>query len=228
MSDDTPTSTSVIRGVVFDYGGVLTTPVGDSIRAWLARDAIDPASFSRTLKEWLSRDAAPGTPVHRLETGELTVEEFDALLAARLVHVDGSEVEPVGLLAGLFSDVRTDPLMLGLVEQLVALGVEVALLSNSWGADDYPWDVVDRLFRTTVISGREGLRKPDPEAFALVLARMELRADQTVFVDDAEPNIDGARRIGMHAIHHTDAEVTRSALSALIPALAGYRPEENP
>ena len=138
MSDDTPTSTSVIRGVVFDYGGVLTTPVGDSIRAWLARDAIDPASFSRTLKEWLSRDAAPGTPVHRLETGELTVEEFDALLAARLVHVDGSEVEPVGLLAGLFSDVRTDPLMLGLVEQLGALGVEGALLSNSWGADEYP------------------------------------------------------------------------------------------
>jgi hypothetical protein len=44
-----------VDAAVFDYGGVLTTPVRDSIAAWLDRDAIDPASFSRTIKAWLSR-----------------------------------------------------------------------------------------------------------------------------------------------------------------------------
>ncbi|MFC6239266.1 HAD family hydrolase [Longivirga aurantiaca] len=216
-----------VRGVVFDYGGVLTTPVGDSIRAWLARAAIEPSSFSRTLKEWLSRDAPSGTPVHRLETGALSVDEFNVLLAERLVRLDGSPVEPDGLLKGLFADVRPDPAMIGLVERLSANGVEVALLSNSWGSDDYPWDVVDRLFRTTVISGRDGVRKPDRESFALVLDRMGLGADVTVFVDDAEPNVLGARRVGMRAIHHVDAASTRAELEELIPALTVDLTEES-
>ena len=61
-----------VAAVVFDYGGVLTSPVRDSIAAWLERDRIDPKSFSRALKAWLSRSAPEGTPIHRLETGELS------------------------------------------------------------------------------------------------------------------------------------------------------------
>ena len=50
-------SARVVDAVVFDYGGVLTLPVRESIDAWLEADGIDPASFSRTLKAWLSRGA---------------------------------------------------------------------------------------------------------------------------------------------------------------------------
>ena len=73
-----------IDAVLFDYGGVLTSPVKHSIASWLAADAIEPKSFSRTLQAWLSRDAEDGTPIHRLETGELSVADFEALLAAEL------------------------------------------------------------------------------------------------------------------------------------------------
>ncbi|HYO20691.1 MAG TPA: hypothetical protein VES02_18705, partial [Dermatophilaceae bacterium] len=68
--------TASVDVAVFDYGGVLTTPMSGSIAAWLDRDGIDPASFSRTLKAWLSRSAPDGTPIHRLETGELSSAEF--------------------------------------------------------------------------------------------------------------------------------------------------------
>jgi len=126
-----------IRAVILDFGGVLTTPIRDSIAAWLAADGIRPESFSSTLKEWLGRHAVPGTPIHRLETGELSEAEFDALLAARLSTYAGTPVDPVGVLQRLFGRLSRDEAMYRLVVDLKEAGLAVALLSNSWG-DIYP------------------------------------------------------------------------------------------
>ena len=216
-----------VEGVIFDYGGVLTTPVGDSIRAWLDREGVDPSTFSRAIKEWLSRDAAPGTPIHQLELGDLGIDEFNGLLAAKLALVDGGTVAPDGLLDRLFADVRVSVAMFDLVEELRDLGVRLALLSNSWG-DDYPWDELDRLFDTVVISGRVGMRKPDPEMFAHVLGLLDLDPAQVVLVDDADPNIAGATRAGLRAVHHLSVESTRDELSRLIPGLHPKATKETP
>ena len=207
-----------MRAVIFDYGGVLTNPVKQSIDAWLAADGIDPASFSRTLKAWLSRNAPDGTPIHRLETGELTDSEFDALFAAELTTLDGRPVAAQGLLKRLFAGMRPDPAMFALVEDLRAVGVRVALLSNSWG-NTYPRERIDALFEPVVISGEVGLRKPHAAIFELALERLGLPAEQAVFVDDAEPNVLGARAVGLTAIHHTDPDATRAALAGLVPDL---------
>lgn len=207
-----------VDAVVFDYGGVLTNRVRDSIAAWLEADGIEPASFSRTLKAWLSRDAAEGTPIHRLETGELTVEEFDVLLAAELTAVDGGPVRPVGVLARLFAGMRPDPEMFALAEDLRDVGVRVALLSNSWG-NTYPRERIDALFDPVVISGEVGLRKPLAPIYQLALERLDLPAGRVLFVDDAEPNVLGARTVGMQALLHADAAATRAAVAALVPDL---------
>lgn len=223
--------TRVVDAVVFDYGGVLTTPVRDSIGSWLAREAIDPGSFSRVLKAWLSRSSPAGTPIHRLETGELSIAEFDALLGAELRRHDGSPVPPVDLLKGLFADMRPDPAMFDLVEDLRRLGVRVALLSNSWG-NTYPREHIDALFDPVVISGEVGMRKPDPDIFEHLLTRLGVPADRVVFVDDAEPNTEGAGRLGLHTVLHTDPDTTRKELSRLVPELDGdhhsTEPKENP
>ncbi|MFF9850708.1 HAD family hydrolase [Streptomyces litmocidini] len=210
--------TARVEAVVLDYGGVLTGPVKESIAAWIEADGIDPASFSRTLKAWMSRGAPAGTPVHRLETGELTVAEFDALLAARLTTVDGRPVDPVGVLSRLFAGMRPDPAMFALVEELRALGVRVALLSNSWG-NTYPRERLDALLDPVVVSGEVGLRKPAAPIYELTLARLGVAAGNAVFVDDAEPNVLGARAVGMRAHLHVDAPSTRAALAALVPGL---------
>jgi putative hydrolase of the HAD superfamily len=207
-----------VAAVIFDYGGVLTTPVRDSIAAWLKAEGIRPESFRSTLKEWLGRQAAPGTPIHRLETGELAAHEFGALLAARLTTYAGTPVEPVGVLDRLFAQMRPDPAMFQLVADLKAAGLEVALLSNSWG-NAYPRAELDALLDPVVISEEVGLRKPDPAIFELVLRRLRLPASAAVFVDDAEPNLDGARAVGLRTVLHQDAARTRAALAALVPAL---------
>jgi putative hydrolase of the HAD superfamily len=211
-------SARVVDAVVFDYGGVLTLPVRESIDAWLEADGIDPASFSRTLKAWLSRDAQDGTPIHRLETGELSVPEFDALLAAELATVDGRPVDPVGVLKRLFAGMQPDPAMFALVEDLRAAGVRVGLLSNSWG-NTYPRERIDALFHAVVISGEVGMRKPLAPIYELALERLGIPAGRVLFIDDAEPNILGARRVGLQAFLHADAVTTRAALAALIPDL---------
>lgn len=211
-------SARVVDAVVFDYGGVLTLPVRESIDAWLEADGIDPASFSRTLKAWLSRDAQDGTPIHRLETGELSVPEFDALLAAELATVDGRPVDPVGVLKRLFAGMQPDPAMFALVEDLRAAGVRVGLLSNSWG-NTYPRERIDTLFDPVVISGEVGMRKPLAPIYELALERLGTPAGRVLFIDDAEPNILGARRVGLQAFLHADAITTRAALAALIPDL---------
>jgi len=211
-------SARVVDAVVFDYGGVLTLPVRESIDAWLEADGIDPASFSRTLKAWLSRDAQDGTPIHRLETGELSVSEFDALLAAELTTVDGRPVDPVGVLQRLFAGMQPDPAMFALVEDLRAAGIRVGLLSNSWG-NTYPRERIDALFDPVVISGEVGLRKPLSAIYQLALERLDLPAKRVLFIDDAEPNILGARCVGLQAFLHTDAVTTRAALAALIQDL---------
>jgi FMN phosphatase YigB (HAD superfamily) len=211
-----------IDAVLLDYGGVLTGPVKDSVAAWLAADGIEPASFTSALQAWLSRDAQDGTPIHRLETGELTVAEFEELLAARLrPTVAARTVVPAGLLGRLFAGMRPDPAMFALAEELRGLGLRVGLVSNSWG-NTYPRELIDALLDPIVISGEVGLRKPDAAIYELALHRLGVAAERTLFVDDAEPNVLGARAVGLQALLHTDAAATRVALAVLVPDLSQH------
>ncbi len=59
-------------------------------------------------------------------------------------------------------------------------------------------------FDGVIVSGREGLTKPDARIFELFLSRYGLRAEEVLFVDDSERNILAARALGMQAIHFVD------------------------
>lgn len=214
MADSRP-----FDAAVFDYGGVLTTPVRESTGQWLRADRINLDSFGEVMREWLGRDADPSSPIHRLETGELSGPDFERAFAARLATDDGTPVPADGLLGRLFAGMRTDPVMFGLVRDLRAAGLKVGLLSNSWG-NHYPAGLHE-MFDAIVISGEVGLRKPDPVIYQLVLGKLDTAADRAIFVDDAPVNIEAAAALGMHAIRHSDAAHTRAALDALVPGLAG-------
>lgn len=77
---------SDVRALVVDYGGVLTAPIRDTFDGWLARDGIDPDSFAALIEEWR---VDPDNPMHGLETGSVTSEEFAAYLVSRLRRTDG-------------------------------------------------------------------------------------------------------------------------------------------
>ncbi|WP_211768999.1 HAD family hydrolase [Kutzneria sp. CA-103260] len=207
--------TRAVDAVVFDYGGVLTTPLSSATGSWLRADGIDPDGFSALMQSWLGRDAEPGNPIHLLETGELDVPEFERRFAARLVATNGEPVRAEGVLGRLFAGMKPSDEMTRLLRDLRQVGVRTGLLSNSWG-NDYPHDLLAELCEVVVISGDVGLRKPDEPIYRLLLERLALPAERVVFVDDFTANVRTAQRLGMHGIKHVDPASTRAALADLL------------
>lgn len=209
-----------LRGLLVDYGGVLTTPLADATNAWLLADGIDPERFTRLVKRWLSSDAEPNA-VHELETGRMTAADFERALAAELLDdpdPDGDRTgrpAAAGMLTRMFAGFRPEPGMIDVVRAARAAGVRTGLLSNSWGLD-YPRDGWETLFDAVVISGEVGLRKPDPEIYLLAAQRLELPPAQVVFVDDLAPNVRAAAAVGMVGVHHTDVAATAGELEILL------------
>lgn len=66
-----------------------------------------------------------------------------------------------------------------------------------------------------VISGLEGVAKPDPRIFEILLQRHGLEPASTVFVDDQERNVAAARALGITALHFTSAPQLSQDLLAL-------------
>jgi 2-haloacid dehalogenase len=58
-------------------------------------------------------------------------------------------------------------------------------------------------FQGTVVSGYEGIAKPDLEIYELLLRRFGLDPASTLFVDDSEVNVAGAARAGMQSVLYT-------------------------
>ena len=121
--------------MIIDWGGVVTGPLPNTIDAWLQAEQIDRDSYTAVMRSWVSAAYGDGAdnPVHALERGECTNEEFEAALAAQLTHVDGRPVVPDGLLARMFAAGTLENAMLDLIRALRQAGLRTALLSNSWG-----------------------------------------------------------------------------------------------
>ena len=66
------------------------------------------------------------------------------------------------------------------------------------------------------------MRKPNPEIFTHILDLLDVPPNRVVFVDDAEPNTEGASRLGILTVLHTDPGNTRKKLARLVPALEAH------
>ena len=76
-------------------------------------------------------------------------------------------------------------------------------------------DLFDGMFDAVVISGRVGMRKPEPEIFHYTCSLLGLAPRQCVFVDDLKHNIEAADRLGFSTVHHLSYGVTASELSEI-------------
>jgi len=207
-----------LRGLLVDYGGVLTNPLAEVMGGWLDADGIDRERFTGLMRRWFATDAERN-PVHDLETGRIDVADFERRLAAELL--DGTEAglagsqRTAGMLARMFAGMRVEPEMVEVVRAARAAGVRTGLLSNSWGLD-YAREGWDALFDAVVISGEVGLRKPDPAIYALAAERLGLSAVEIVFVDDLGPNVRAAVAVGMVGVRHVEVGATVEELEVLL------------
>jgi putative hydrolase of the HAD superfamily len=218
-----------IRGVIVDWGGVMTSPILDTMNVWMSAEQIDRDSYLTVMRRWVVQAYGEGfdaNPIHALERGECTNEEFERLLAAELTHLNGEPVRAEGLLRRMFAAGVLQADMLDLIRSLRQAGLRTALLSNSWGTagDEYPRHLFGELFDVVVISAEVGMRKPEERIFRHTAALLGLEPAECVFIDDVEANVTAAAAIGLVALHHTESAATLARLADLLRDAATRQP----
>ncbi len=71
-------------------------------------------------------------------------------------------------------------------------------------------------FEGILVSGEEGLKKPDHRIFRLLAERYDLSLDRAAFIDDTPKNVEAAEDLGLHGIHFTTARSLKRDLDRFL------------
>lgn len=210
-----------VETVIFDYGGVFSTPVFRNLDGFETQMGYRPGSVNELLfgeAAYVSGgggDPSDGGPEgsevadwHRLERGELSFAEYIDGLVARAPDVLGTPLDmgayqrflgemPLGVQWPLVHRARR------LQAQRLRLGLltnNVAEFGDTWRAT-FP---VDELFEVVVDSSAVGMRKPEPEIYLLTCERMGVHPEAAVFIDDNLDNCRAADALGIESLQFGD------------------------
>jgi putative hydrolase of the HAD superfamily len=205
----------VIRALISDFGGVLTTPLSAGFLAYQEEAPITLEELGKGMQG--AADAYGEHPLYALERGEITEQEFARRLAEQL-H-DGFDLARLRQL--YFERIEPNAPMIGFVGDVRRRGLRTALLTNNVREWEPLWRAklpeLDDIFEVVVDSAFVGMRKPEPGIYELTLERLGVRAEECLFVDDLEVNCEAAGALGMTAVRFVHAE---QAIEELESALA--------
>jgi epoxide hydrolase-like predicted phosphatase len=203
-----------VKGLLIDFGGVLTTNVFDSFKKFCRAEDLPEDTVKKIFRD---REGEGLALLRQLEKGELTADDFSGRFAPIL------GVSADNLVERLFGGIGPDEPMLEAVRRARKAGIKTGLISNSWG-DGLAYDpsLLEELFDAVVISGDVGLHKPQPEIYQLGAERIGVAPEECVFVDDLRENCQGAEAVGMKAILHRGHEGTLPQLQELLGVPLSY------
>jgi putative hydrolase of the HAD superfamily len=209
------TAPGAIHAVVFDFGGVIITPITASVGRLAARHECEPTTLLEVL---LGPRHTSDHPWHRAERGELAVAGIQADLAPW--------AEPAGIVLGgdeidvlMIGDYVINELVLDRIRSLRSSGIATGLLTNTF-AEFRPTlerDLDLDLFDVVIESYAVGARKPEPAIYAATADALGVAHDAIVYLDDFDQNLGPAAALGWHTIHVTDVADALDALSTLVP-----------
>ena len=182
-----------IQAVLFDFSGVLTTSPWPTITASAGGDMT-----------FLTGPYHEDTdhPWHRLERGEITIDEW--LAAVNAAAEEAGRTLDLTPMQTLLTDLAVHDDVVAHIGGLRADGYRTALVTNNVREAEAGWRAmipVDDLFDIVVDSSSVGMRKPDPAIFTHTLDLLGgVAPDRAAFLDDVESNLVGARLAGLHTI----------------------------
>ena len=193
-----------MKNIIFDFGNVLVQwhpelvygdYFGDEAKAW-----------------WFLRHVADMDWRQRIDAGE----SVDGCIREKQAQYP-EYAEAVELYRSRWREMLTDevPGMRQLLSELPAADYQLFGLTN-WSMETFPearerfgiLQMIDRY----VVSGAEGLVKPDPRLFQVLLDRYQLKADECLFIDDNPNNVAAAKGMGMQGIVFNGAEDLRKKI----------------
>ncbi len=193
--------------VLVDFGGVLTTSVLQAFEDF----GVSVGAVQGLLLKLLSNDAACRRLLVEHESGRIDANAFDRGFAERL-HAHGAAVDPERLSVRMQAGLRRDDDTVHLIEELRTAGVPIALVSNAFGRDCYAGFDLNALADIVVIFSEVGIRKPSRRIYAIACERLGVTPEQAIMIDDLQQNLDGAARLGIAGVLHTEAADTRKQL----------------
>jgi len=194
--------------VVFDVGGVLLQ--WDPRHLYRKLFAGDDAAMEHFLgnvctEEWNERQDAGRTFADA--AAELLPAHADK---AHLIHAFGRRFDE--MIPGAIEET------VDILRELKRAGVPLYAVTN-WSAETFPsaqnrFDFLAE-FDGIVVSGEEGVIKPDPRIFRILLDRYDIPAHAAVFIDDNPANAEAATNLGIHGIHFRSPQQLRRELVEL-------------
>lgn len=223
-----------LRAVVFDFGGVLISPITEKI-ALLAHDR------GTTMHELLTvlmgpKPSTPDHPWHRCERGEIAVADIQAHLApfaeAAGIELRGDEIE--ALLDPTYTVLDQ---MIERVRVLRGHGIRTGLLTNTFAEfrprmqQDIPFPLFDAIVESFAVAAR----KPERAIYEATAHRLGVDHHEIVYLDDFDQNLVPAIELGWTVVHVTSEGQALAALDRLFPApgrssqaVRGPRPRDLP
>lgn len=205
------------KAIVFDYGEVLCfPPTADEIRRMAEIFGLENGQFR------------PLYDKNRLayDRGDLSGDDYWAAFAADA----GRKITPeqVKKLRSWDTEMwsKINPAMIEWLLALQNAGFKTAILSNmqedmvNHVRRSFPW--IGK-FHYAVFSHEVRLAKPEAEIYQHCLRGLGVEPHEALFIDDREPNVKGAQKVGMQAIHLQSAAQLLAELESrqfvILPAL---------
>ena len=206
------------RAVVSDFGGVLTSPLGNSFAAWSRESGISLEVLGHAMAAATERHGQH--PLFVLERGEISQAEFLRRLDAEL----GEGLSLEGMLEVYFAHLERNVEMIEFMADLRGRGLRMALLTNNVREWEPRWrsmlPEIDDIFEVIVDSAFVGTRKPEAAIYDLTRERLggDLEPSDCVLVDDIELNCQAARELGWQAVHFQDTAQAKAGVEAALAA----------
>lgn len=198
--------------IIFDYGNVLVR--------W-SPEAVFKPYFNDDAKYWFFwRHVCDDDFRNRIDAGEDMAscikqrqEQYPEYAEAIEMYSSRWEETLLGEMPGmsdLLQELKANP------------DIRIFGLTN-WSMETFPQARkrfhILQLIDNYVVSGDVKLIKPDPRIFQLILQRFDLKAEETIFIDDNPNNVAAAQNLGIHGIAFQGAENLRNELFPTITTI---------
>lgn len=195
-----------IKNIVFDFGGVLV----DWNPRYLYKDHF---ATEAEMEDFLENICTDAWNIEQ-DRGRPLAE------ATRILQEQHSEYHD--LIALFYGEWET--MMKGQIPGTVNILHEVRPNYKLYGLTNWSAETIDfaynrfsffEQFDGIVVSGVEKLIKPDPTFFNVLLNRYDIKAEESVFIDDNAANIKTAKEMGFHTVHFKSPEHLREELEGM-------------